>query len=194
MIGLQTRVQSPVPAKKFFNGKKWRGLTVRILQLTNSIFKYLFEPKNLFAAVRAEEKEKKSLRVSQSRRKRETTHHSARNRSSSSRRKTRRGEKERRKRQRHHSKHQSYVCVAPSNNIVNTKIVILTLLLLNWKIQTLEGQKEMVHYGLSTIKKISFWQTSEMAVYCGTWYIRWTTNNECIFKDFAVFFCRRVSV
>ena len=36
-----------------------------------------------------------------------------------------------------------------SNNIVNINIAVAELR----KIQTLDGQKEMVHYGLSTFKK-----------------------------------------
>jgi hypothetical protein len=41
------------------------------------------------------------------------------------------------------------ICKKPSSNIVNINIAVAELR----KIQTLDGQKEMVHYGLSTLKK-----------------------------------------
>ena len=134
MIGSPDLCSIPNTGKKFSNGKKWWGLSFRILQLPISIFKVSFwtslssrkfqhavlrevraeekESKNLFAVIRAEEKEKSTHRVNLDKTK-----------CSSSQRKTRRREK----------RGMKEVECKKSNKPSNNYCKIFTLLLLNWK-------------------------------------------------------------
>ncbi len=103
-----------VAANFNFQISSWASLSLRIVRAEEK------ESQNLFTKIRAAARENPLIMQS----------------SSSSQRKKKKREKEEGNRWRHHLKHQSYVCMAPSNNIVNINIAVE----LNWKIQTLDQQ------------------------------------------------------